>query len=131
MSKRYYLLFILISSIFFIFIFLKNINIEDEVKSEYKNYVETVKTAKKIVDLKKRYENNSNLKKVLLILKKIKTPEYEKDKKEYIELYFKDLNPKLLNKIVKKIINSNLLVKFLEIKKNSNNRCELKVSFKK
>ena len=128
MDKKSYLLFIFISIILILALFYKNYELQKELINSNEEYIRFFKIAKKIDYLKKNYDNRYTM--VLKEIKNIKKPDFEKIKKEFIELSFSHLNSKELDKILKKIINNNIEIIYLKIA-NNQKECSLELSIKK
>jgi len=107
-------------------LFYKSNEAKEELQRNEKRFYEIEKSVKKIVYLKKIYENKKYVQNFIKKLEYIKKAKYKKEKGGYVELYFEGLNAKVLDKFVQKLVNSYLNIKEIEIIKDDK-KCSLRL----
>ncbi|WP_187647802.1 hypothetical protein [Nitrosophilus labii] len=130
MSRNFLFSISVILFLFALFLYFKNYESKDELKMAQKRYFEVEKKVKKIVYLKKRLEDEKYLKSFIAKLQRIKKADLIKDKDEYIEIYFSNLEPRTLDRLLQKTVDSFIDIKELIID-NTQKKCSVKIGIAK
>ncbi len=131
MSKRNLLIFLSVIIVLFGLLF----SMVQGVKSEFyekKSEIEVFKKeAQELAQLKKKYKNKKKTKKIISSLKRVAKVSKDFTKSDQRVLLFDKLNRSVLNKLVKKIINSSLELKKIIINRSEDGSAILRVEIKK
>ncbi len=131
MSKRNLLIFLSVIIVLFGLLF----SMVQGVKSEFyekKSEIEVFKKeAQELAQLKKKYKNKKKTKKIISSLKRVAKVSKDFTKSDQRVLLFDKLNRLVLNKLVKKIINSSLELKKIIINRSEDGSAILRVEIKK
>ncbi len=130
MSRNFLFSVSVILFLFAMFLCFKSFKFKDELKMAQKRYFEVEKKVKKIVYLKKRFENEKYLNSFIKKLQRIKKADFIKDKDEYVEIYFSNLEPRTLDRLLQKTVDSFVIIRELTID-NTQKKCSVKIGIAK
>ena len=124
--KSTHITLLIIVVIIFIMGYL-NLNIKDEYKASRENFISFQKSAKEIYSIKRMKKDKMR---VIAKLKRIKNPKVRE--KSLSTIYtFENLNLYQLNRLLKKIKGSYLIVKHLRIERDATNHATVIVEVEK
>lgn len=131
MSRDRFILFTLLAVILLVFTYVKKENAKDVYMSQKEDLLIFEKEAKELGGLKSKHKDKKLIQKTLRYLQKIKAPSKDYTKSDSRVLEFENLDKSLLNQLIKKIQNSTLEIRKLDIIRESTTSAKLRVEIKK
>ncbi len=131
MTQKNILIFILISILSLGFFYNLKKSAKDDYFEQKEQLVLFQKEAKEIGALKKRFKDKSAAKRVISSLKNIAKPVKDQKKSKVRVLVFENLGNNALNAILRKIENSGLKVKKLQIQRVDAQNAKVRLEIKK
>lgn len=126
-DKLIYILMAL--GLLFVIIFGVNLALEKSYKENIQNFEQYTQKATKLINLQNKWKNKKTQKKLLKKIKSRFKPTSDEVVKGVHTLSFKNLSENNLNRLGKMLLNSNLIIKKINLKKD-NDKTSLHVEVK-
>ena len=131
MTKNRLLLFVGLGLVFILFAYVQKNRAQEAYLSQKENLLVFEKEAKELGSLKSKHRDKKVSKRVLDNLKRIKEPSKDYKKSDTRVLEFSQLDNKVLNRLIKKVQNSTLEIRKLDIIRESDENAMLRLEIKK
>lgn len=131
MSRNRFLLFALLGVILLLFAYIQKERARDAYMSQKEALLVFEKEAKELGGLKSKHKDKKLIQRTIKYLQKIKATSKDFIKSDSRVLEFDNLDKSVLNQLVKKIQNSTLEVRKLDIIRESASTAKLRVEIKK
>lgn len=131
MSKRNLLIFLSLIILLIVLLFSMVQSVKSEFYEKKSEIAVFSKEAKEFAQLKKKYKNKKDIKRIIISLNRISRATKDFTKSDQRVLLFDKLNKSSLNKLVKKIMNSSLELKKIIINRGEDGSAMLRVEIKK
>ena len=131
MTQKRFLLFAALSLVVLLFTYIQKERAKDAYMSQKEDLLVFEKEAKELGGLKSKHKNKKVIQRTISTLQKIKTASKDFTKSDSRVLEFDDLDKQILNQLIKKIQNSTLELRKLDIIRESESLAKLRVEIKK
>ncbi len=131
MSRNRFLLFALLGVILLLFAYIQKERARDAYMSQKEALLVFEKEAKELGGLKSKHKDKKLIQRTIKYLQKIKATSKDFIKSDSRVLEFDNLDKSVLNQLVKKIQNSTLEVRKLDIIRESASTAKLRMEIKK
>jgi hypothetical protein len=124
-------MFVVLGLVLLLFVYIQKEHAKDAYMSQKEDLLIFEKEAKEIGGLKSKHRNKKAISRSLSTLLKIKVPSKDFTKSDSRVLEFEGLDKRVLNQLIKKIQNSTLEIRKLDIIRESASVAKLRVEIKK
>jgi hypothetical protein len=131
MNKNRFLLFASLAFVLLLFTYIQKQRARDSYMSKKEELLVFEKEAKELGTLKNKHKDKKVKERALASLKKIKAPSKDFTKSDSRVLEFDGLDKRVLNQLIKKIENSTLQIRKLDILREDESVAKLRVEIKK
>ncbi len=130
MTKNRIFIFIALSAVILLFTYIKKENAKLSYIDQKKEILIFEKEAKELGVLQNKHKDKKSLKKLIKTLIAIKSPTKDYKKTNVRVLEFENINKRVLNRLLKKIQNSSLELRKLDIIRQTDSEAKVRVEFK-
>ena len=131
MTRNIVTLFLVLSVMILLFTYIKKEDAKQSYITQKEELLVFEKEAKELGVLTQKYKNKRAIQRLVSSLIKIKAPAKDFKKSDVRVLEFDSLDLQTLNRLIKKIQNSTLDIRKLDIVRESESVAKIKVEFKK
>lgn len=131
MTQNRFILFAALCFVLLVFVYVKKEGAKDDYLAGKKELLAFEKEAEELASLKNKYKDKKVAARLISSLEKIKTPSKDLTKSDTRVLEFEDLDLRVLNRLIKKIQNTTLIISKFEIIRESDTSTKLRVEIKK
>lgn len=131
MSRNRFLMFVALGLVLLLFTYIQKERAKDDYKSAKEDLLVFEKEAKELGGLKSKHGDKKAISRSISTLLKIKAPSKDFTKSDTRVLEFEGLDKRVLNQLIKKIQNSTLEIRKLDIIRESASVAKLRVEIKK
>ncbi len=131
MTRNRFILFIALGLVVLLFSYIKKESAKDAYMSQKEELLVFEKEAKELGGLKNKHKDKKVTARAIASLQKIKTSSKNFTKSDIRVLEFDALDKRVLNQLIKKIQNSTLEIRKLDIIRESESLAKLRVEIKK